>query len=283
MSSRDSRRTRFGVGFALLLTGALAGAIGMRLLSSGETTQTVSVAAPLPPASVDPTDATPDVRAVVDADPARGAPAARTESVSGESSVAAMPPTPLLSEAPAPAPVPVDAPVSIAPPVAAEPSTAVTETAPDSAAPAVSPRALDLLIPVSGVTYAQLSDTFTDARGQGRSHDAIDIMAATGTPVFAVDDGTVVKLFDSKPGGHTIYQFDVSGQHAFYYAHLDRYAAGLAEGQAVKRGDVIGTVGYSGNASPEAPHLHFAVFVLGPEKKWWQGTAINPYVQFQRP
>ena len=102
-------------------------------------------------------------------------------------------------------------------------------------------------------------------------------MAPRGTPVLAVDDGRIVKLFDSKPGGTTVYQFDPSEKFAYYYAHLDRYAAGLAEGQQVKRGDVIAYVGSSGNANPAAPHLHFSVFVLGAEKQWWKGTAIDPY------
>jgi murein DD-endopeptidase MepM/ murein hydrolase activator NlpD len=138
-------------------------------------------------------------------------------------------------------------------------------------------RDLGLLIPVSGVSAAQLSDTYTDSRGQGRLHDAIDIMAPTGTPVLAVDDGIIIKLFNSKPGGLTIYQFDDDAELAYYYAHLDRYADGLSEGQSVTRGDLIGYVGYSGNANPNGPHLHFAIFILGPEKNWWQGTAINPY------
>jgi murein DD-endopeptidase MepM/ murein hydrolase activator NlpD len=134
-----------------------------------------------------------------------------------------------------------------------------------------------LLLPVQGVQPAQLFDTFTQSRGEGRLHDAIDIMAARGTPVLAVADGRIAKLFDSKPGGLTVYQFDREEKLAYYYAHLDRYAAGLVEGKQLKRGDVLGYVGSTGNASPEAPHLHFAVFVLGPDKKWWQGTAVNPY------
>ena len=107
-------------------------------------------------------------------------------------------------------------------------------------------------------------------------------MAPRGTPVVAVDDGKVVKLFNSKPGGLTVYQFDPDEKLAYYYAHLDRYAPGLAEGTVVKRGDVIGYVGSTGNANPDAPHLHFAVFVLGPEKRWWQGTPINPYPLLKR-
>lgn len=134
-----------------------------------------------------------------------------------------------------------------------------------------------LLIPVEGKTASELTDTFADARSQGRSHDAIDIMAPAGTPVLAVADGHIEKLFDSKPGGLTVYQFEPSGKYAYYYAHLQRYAQGLTEKQAVRRGQVIGYVGSTGNASPEAPHLHFAVFLLGPERRWWEGIAINPY------
>lgn len=134
-----------------------------------------------------------------------------------------------------------------------------------------------LLIPVSGIAMNQLSDTYKDARGAGRVHDAIDIMAPKGTPVLAVSDGKVVKLFNSKQGGLTVYQFDSTDIYAYYYAHLDSYAAGVVEGKNIQRGDLIGYVGSTGNANPEAPHLHFAIFILGPEKKWWQGTAINPY------
>ncbi len=136
-----------------------------------------------------------------------------------------------------------------------------------------------LLIPVQGVTASQLSDTFTDSRSADRVHDAIDIMAPAGTPVLAVADGHVEKLFTSKLGGLTIYEFNGDGTLAYYYAHLERYADGLAEQQPIKRGEVIGYVGSTGNASPEAPHLHFAIFELGPEKQWWKGDALNPYSQ----
>ncbi len=135
-----------------------------------------------------------------------------------------------------------------------------------------------LLLPVQGVAASDLRDTFDDGRdGDKRGHEAIDIMAARGTPVLAVDDGRIAKLFLSKPGGITVYQFDPSGQFAYYYAHLDRYADGLAEGQTVRRGAVLGYVGSSGNASPDAPHLHFALFRLGLEKQWWKGEPINPF------
>ena len=134
-----------------------------------------------------------------------------------------------------------------------------------------------LLIPVQGITASQLSDTFTDARSADRLHDAIDIMAPAGTPVLAVADGHAEKLFTSKLGGLTLYQFNQDGTLAYYYAHLQRYADGLAEQQQIRRGQVIGYVGATGNANPEAPHLHFAIFVLGPEKQWWKGDAVNPY------
>lgn len=142
---------------------------------------------------------------------------------------------------------------------------------------------LPLQIPVDGVQPRDLADTFDDARGTERRHEALDIMARRGTPVRAVDDGEVVKLFLSQPGGLTVYQFDRTRSVAYYYAHLDRYAEGLAEGQQLRRGDPIGVVGSTGNADPGAPHLHFAVFELGPERQWWQGRAIDPLPLFRDP
>jgi murein DD-endopeptidase MepM/ murein hydrolase activator NlpD len=134
-----------------------------------------------------------------------------------------------------------------------------------------------LTLPVEGVTPEQLQPSFEQARGE-RRHEAIDILAPAGTPVFAVEDGRIAKLFVSERGGLTIYQFDPHERYAYYYAHLSRYASGLQEGQAVARGDVIGYVGVSGNAPPDTPHLHFAIFQLGPEKRWWEGTPIDPFV-----
>jgi murein DD-endopeptidase MepM/ murein hydrolase activator NlpD len=146
---------------------------------------------------------------------------------------------------------------------------------PPSAIETLRSRALD--IPVAGVTRMQLRDTYTDARGTNRSHEAIDIMAPRHTPVLAAEDGTVVKLFTSEAGGLTIYQFDPSNTFCYYYAHLDGYAEGVHEGQTVHRGQVIGYVGTTGNASADAPHLHFAIFQLTPEHRWWKGDPINPY------
>jgi murein DD-endopeptidase MepM/ murein hydrolase activator NlpD len=144
----------------------------------------------------------------------------------------------------------------------------------------LAPRALAM--PVAGVAPSALRDMFDDRRGGSRPHEAIDIMAPRGTPVVAVDDGRIVKLFLSKPGGITVYQFDEAGRLAYYYAHLDRYADGLKEGMPVKRGQLLGYVGTTGNAPPGAPHLHFAVFRLGPEKQWWKGWAVNPYEALRR-
>jgi peptidoglycan LD-endopeptidase LytH len=132
-----------------------------------------------------------------------------------------------------------------------------------------------LAIPVKGVDAARLQDNFEEARGK-RKHEAIDILAPRGTPVIAAGDGRVAKLFTSAAGGLTVYQFDAQERFTYYYAHLDRYAEGLKEGTKLKRGDLVGYVGTSGNAG-NTPHLHFSIFRLGPEKKWWKGTALNPY------
>lgn len=163
-------------------------------------------------------------------------------------------------------------------------SSAVAQPIAVTAVPQDGPALLEarpLAMPVEGVRPQALRDTFADGR-TGGPHEALDILAPRGTPVHAVDDGRLVKLFVSVPGGITLYQFDPTGRLAYYYAHLDRYADGLREGMALKRGDVIGYVGSTGNASPNAPHLHFAVFRLGPEQRWWQGTAVNPYPALRR-
>jgi murein DD-endopeptidase MepM/ murein hydrolase activator NlpD len=151
----------------------------------------------------------------------------------------------------------------------------------DSAAVAAL-RTRSLELPVDGAGRDDLRDNFFDARN-GRTHEALDIMAPRHTEVRAVDEGTIVKLFNSRGGGGiTIYQFDRSRTFCYYYAHLDRYAPALREGQHVRRGDLIGYVGNTGNASATAPHLHFAIFRLTPERLWWKGEPINPYAVFKR-
>jgi peptidoglycan LD-endopeptidase LytH len=135
-----------------------------------------------------------------------------------------------------------------------------------------------LAVPVSGVRADQLIDTFTQSRAGGRPHDAMDIMAPAGTPVIAAAAGTVEKLYFSQGGGGiTAYVRSPDRQWMFYYAHLQGYAEGLHEGQQVTRGQAIGRVGSTGNANPEGPHLHFAIHRMGPEERWWQGRAVNPY------
>jgi murein DD-endopeptidase MepM/ murein hydrolase activator NlpD len=139
----------------------------------------------------------------------------------------------------------------------------------------------NLRVPIDGADVASWVGEFAQRRdGGSRGHEAVDILSPRNTPVHAVTNGTIAKIFESKAGGHTIYQFDADGRLCYYYAHLERYADGLHEGQAVNQGDVIGYVGTSGNAPPNTPHLHFAVYQLDAEKRWWKGTPIDPYLVF---
>lgn len=175
-----------------------------------------------------------------------------------------------------PAPV-AQTPVQVQSPDAPAPITRTPTPAPRTPAPAPVIAPGGLAIPVAGIRADQLIDTYTQSRGAGRLHDAIDIMAPAGTPVLAAVDGRIVKLFESAAGGITLYQFDAAERHVYYYAHLQGYAPGIAEGRVLKRGDVLGYVGFTGNASPDGPHLHFAIAVLGPDKRWHGGTPVNPY------
>jgi peptidoglycan LD-endopeptidase LytH len=134
-----------------------------------------------------------------------------------------------------------------------------------------------LQVPLPDLDVKALRSSFSEKRGGSRAHEAIDIMAPRNTSVQAVDDGCVAKLFESKAGGLTVYQFDPTLTYTYYYAHLERYAARIEEGDPVRRGQVIGYVGTSGNAPPDTPHLHFAIFIMGVEKRWWQGTPIDPF------
>jgi murein DD-endopeptidase MepM/ murein hydrolase activator NlpD len=152
--------------------------------------------------------------------------------------------------------------------------------APDAVAAGPGPLAeRDLGLPIANLTPKDIHDTFDQARGGGeRRHEATDIMAPMQTPVLAVDNGVIQKLFNSKAGGLTVYQFDPTEKYVYYYAHLDGYAPGLREGLLVKKGDLIGYVGVTGNSDPNAPHLHFAIFELGPEKKWYSDLRpVDPY------
>lgn len=192
-----------------------------------------------------------------------------------EAGAGAPPPAPAAAPAPASGGIPADLGDAELPIRPAAGSAGAVPSAPGLTAGGSMPARL--LVPVEGIAYAALTDTFDQPRGQERHHEALDIMAPKGTPVRAAGDGKVAKLFDSKAGGITLYQFDPAEQYAYYYAHLDRYADGIKEGMQLKRGDLLGYVGVSGNADPNAPHLHFAVFALTPEKQWWKGTPVNPY------
>ena len=147
----------------------------------------------------------------------------------------------------------------------------------NQASPTINDAPPPLIVPVVGVRPDQLRDTFSEARSEGRVHDAIDIPAPLGTPVVAAADGTIVKLFQSDRGGTTIYQLSTDSRFIFYYAHLDRYAEGLAEGHLVRQGEIIAYVGDTGNAGAGNYHLHFSVAVVSDPKKYWQGVNINPY------
>jgi murein DD-endopeptidase MepM/ murein hydrolase activator NlpD len=137
-----------------------------------------------------------------------------------------------------------------------------------------------LAFPVKDWDVAKLIDTFTESRGT-HPHDALDILAPRGTPVLAVDDGIVKRLFTSVRGGLTVYQFDPTESYCYYYAHLDHYADGIVEGRKLQKGDLIGYVGTTGNAPPQTPHLHFTIFKLGPERRWWEGAALNPFTLYK--
>jgi peptidoglycan LD-endopeptidase LytH len=162
-----------------------------------------------------------------------------------------------------------------------------TERSPRTGTPSPAPTPPDdvaqltsrgLLIPVAGYDPRNLRDDFFERRGGGgRGHEAIDLLSPRNTPVLAAAEGTIVKLFTSIPGGLTIYEFDPPGRYCYYYAHLEAYDPALHEGERVARGQRIGFVGTSGNAPKNTPHLHFAIFKLGAEKRWWEGTPIDPY------
>jgi murein DD-endopeptidase MepM/ murein hydrolase activator NlpD len=147
-------------------------------------------------------------------------------------------------------------------------SSGMTATAPTATS--------QLLLPIEGMDVEQVRGGFFEGR-RGHRHDAVDVLAARNTPIHAVQAGTIAKLFRSRQGGLTIYQFEPAGRLCYYYAHLERYSANLREGDTVSPGQVIGYVGTSGNAPPNTPHLHFAVFLLGADRRWWTGTPIDPY------
>lgn len=190
------------------------------------------------------------------------------------------PTSPAVSHSPLPATSPTPTPTATPPPI-------------DQPTPADTPNnnafteesfvgKLDLIIPVANVRSDQLLDTFSDARSEGRTHDAIDIPAPAGTPVLAAADGQIVKLFQSEKGGITIYQSSADKKLIFYYAHLQSYASTLHEGQSVRQGEVLAYVGDTGNAGTGNYHLHFSIAVVADSKRYWEGSNINPYPLLHR-
>jgi murein DD-endopeptidase MepM/ murein hydrolase activator NlpD len=194
-------------------------------------------------------------------------------SLTGAGAVAA---APLTGPAKLPAATAIDEPPNAVVEVPA-PTSGRTGVIPPTAPEALDLAARKLTIPVSGFPAGKLVRTYHDARSGQREHEAIDILAPRNTPVVAVEDGTLAKLFTSNAGGLTVYQFDPSQQYSYYYAHLEKYADGLKVGDSVHRGQVLGYVGTSGNAPKDTPHLHFAIYRLTAEKHWWEGTPIDPY------
>ncbi len=176
--------------------------------------------------------------------------------------------------APTSTPAPPAAPSS---PMPTPPAGNTNEPARTALPQAVPPSANGLLLPVAGVRAEQLHDTYTEARSEGRVHNALDIMSPCGTPVVAATDGPIVKLFQSERGGTTIYQRSPDDKLIYYYAHLQRYADGISEGRALQRGETIAYVGDTGNAGPGNCHLHFAIWLITDPKRYWDGENVNPY------
>ncbi len=137
-----------------------------------------------------------------------------------------------------------------------------------------------LMFPLQGMPRNSMKNTFRAARGGGRLHEGVDILAPRNTPVMAIEDGKIARLWESKYGGITIYQFDPTNSYVYYYAHLEKYVSNLKEGMPVKKGQIIGYVGTSGNAPPNTPHLHFAIYRAAEPGRWWQGKPIDPHPIF---
>jgi len=181
-------------------------------------------------------------------------------------------------------PAPATGPTEIRPTSPSEPPAVTAPEEPQAVAvPSIGANPIEELksrrldLPIKGAVPEDVHDMFNEMRGGTRRHEAIDMLAPRNTPVVAVEAGTIGRLFFSKAGGITIYQFDPTNTYVYYYAHLEKYADGLEEGDKVKRGQLLGYVGTTGNAPRDTPHLHFAIFKMTDEKRWWEGTAIDPF------
>jgi murein DD-endopeptidase MepM/ murein hydrolase activator NlpD len=141
----------------------------------------------------------------------------------------------------------------------------------------------EMMVPVAGIAASALFDSYDEVRGGTRSHEALDIPAPRGTPVLSAANGRVLKLFDSKAGGLMVYASDSTERFILMYGHLDAYQPGLADGQPLQRGQQIGVVGTTGNASATVPHLHFAIARSSDVKQWWKGAPVNPFPLLKGP
>ena len=149
------------------------------------------------------------------------------------------------------------------------------ERAPEAAPSELRALADALVMPLPGVTPAELVGSFDDARG-ARRHEALDIPAPRGTPVISATAGRLMKLHTSDFGGLMVYAADASERFILLYAHLDRYAEELTEGMPLRRGQVVGYVGTTGNAPPDVPHLHFGIARVADVEEWWRGQPVDP-------
>lgn len=124
-------------------------------------------------------------------------------------------------------------------------------------------------MPVFGVRPEELMNTYGAPRDGGRRrHRGIDIFAPRGTPVIAASEGQVSFIGTQPKAGKCVWLVNDNGV-SFFYAHLDKWAAGLYEGKQIRAGDVLGYVGRTGNARKSSHHLHFAIHR--------ESQAVNPY------
>ncbi len=114
------------------------------------------------------------------------------------------------------------------------------------------------LFPVLGATVNDYSNDWGAPRADTGFHQGIDIFAASGTPILAINDGIVFRVGWNTLGGRRFWFADRYG-NLFYFAHLAGFSPLATEGQTVKRGDVLGFVGNSGGAQGTPPHLHFEI------------------------
>jgi len=156
-------------------------------------------------------------------------------------------------------------------------TTAVPTIRPTVSAAIATLRERNLVLPVAGVRPTELVDSFDEPRDGGRKHNAIDILAPRGTPILSADDGRILRMSTSELGGISMYTADAAGRFVYYYAHMERYAAGRSVGERITKGDTLGFVGTTGDAPKNVPHLHFQIMLWPDDGKYWIGEPINPY------